>query len=44
MDETLLYQLENDLKTMFESVNRDDITVKKSYDGDIDISYPLVII
>lgn len=44
MDETLLYQLENDLKTMFESVNRDDITVKKSYDGDIDISYPLVIV
>lgn len=45
MDETLLYQLETDLQTLFNGTSGyTDVTVKKSYDGDIDVSYPLVVI
>lgn len=43
--ETLLFQLVDDLQTMFDNTeNYSDVTVKKSMDGDYDIHYPLVII
>lgn len=44
-DETLLFQLVDDLQTMF-SANEEysNVVVKKSMDGDYDITYPLVIV
>jgi len=44
-DETLLYQLKEDLQGLFsEDEDYSDLIVKTSYDGDSNISYPLVII
>lgn len=44
-DETLLFQLVDDLQEMFDSSEEySNVTVKKSMDGDYDITYPLVIV
>lgn len=44
-DETLLFQLVDDLQEMFDnSEEYSNVTVKKSMDGDYDIKYPLVIV
>ena len=44
-DETLLYQLKDDLQGLFsESEDYQDLIVKTAYDGDSDISYPCIII
>ena len=44
-DETLLFQLVNDLQEMFnETEEYSDVKVKKSMDRDYNITYPLVII
>lgn len=43
LDETLLYQLKDDLQKLFnETEGYQDTRVKTSYDGDYEISYPLV--
>lgn len=43
MDETLLYQLKNDLQQLFaQDETYSDILVKTSYDGNYEITYPLV--
>lgn len=45
MNETLLFQLTDDLQDMFNNtVDYNDVTVKYSYDGDDSITYPCVII
>ncbi len=45
MDETLLFQLTDDLQDMFNNTSDyNDVTVKYSYDGDDSITYPCVII
>ncbi len=45
MDETLLYQIRDDLQDLFNSnPDYDDLVVKTAYDGDTDISYPCVIV
>ena len=45
MDETLLFQLVDDLQDMFNnSTDFTNVVVKKSYDGDDSITYPCVII
>lgn len=42
-DETLLYQLKDDLQTLFDGTEGyEDLLVKTSYDGNYEISYPLV--
>ena len=44
-DETLLFQLVNDLQDLFDSSEEySDVKVKKSMDGDYNITYPLVIV
>lgn len=44
-DETLLFQLVNDLQEMFNNTEEySDVKVKKSMDGDYNITYPLVVI
>ena len=44
-DETLLYQLKEDLQGLFsEDEDYSDLVVKTAYDGDSNISYPLIII
>lgn len=44
-DETLLFQLVDDLQEMFDnSEEYSNVKVKKSMDGDYDITYPLVIV
>lgn len=44
-DETLLFQLVDDLQEMFNnSENYSDVTVKQGFDGDYDIEYPLVVV
>lgn len=42
---TLLYQLKDDLSEYFKSVEQyKNITVKTAYDGNTDITYPLIVI
>lgn len=44
-DETLLFQLVNDLQEMFnDTEDYKDVVVKQGFDGDYDIPYPLVIV
>ncbi len=44
-DETLLFQLVDDLQDMFDSTEEySDVTVRKSMDGDYEVTYPLVIV
>lgn len=44
-DETLLFQLVNDLQEVFDADEEySDVTVKKSMDGDYNITYPLVVV
>jgi len=44
-DETLLFQLVNDLQDLFNGIEEySDTKVKKSMDGDYEITYPLVIV
>jgi hypothetical protein len=44
-DETLLDQLKEDLQALFsEDEDYGDLVVKTAYDGNYDISYPLVVI
>lgn len=45
MDETLLYQLQNDLQELFDNdVDYSDLVVKTSYEGDDTISYPYIVV
>lgn len=45
MDETLLFQLVDDLQDLFANDNDfSDVVVKKSYDGEDSITYPCVIV
>lgn len=45
MDETLLYQLKDDLQELFyNDAEYNDLVVKTAYEGDEDISYPCLII
>lgn len=45
MNETLLFQLVDDLQEMFnQTTDYTDVVVKKSYDGNDSITYPCVII
>ena len=42
-DETLSYQLKDDLQLLFKNISGyEDILVKTSFDGDYKISYPLI--
>ena len=42
-DETLSYQLKDDLQLLFKNISGyEDVLVKTSFDGDYTISYPLV--
>ena len=44
-DETLLFQLVDDLQEMFDNDEEyNNVTVRKSMDGDYEIEYPLVIV
>lgn len=45
MDETLLYQLRDDLQELFDNdIDYSDLVVKTSYEGDDTISYPYIVI
>lgn len=45
MNETLLYQLRDDLETLFSTdMDYPNMVVKTSYDGDDDISYPYIVV
>ena len=45
LDESLLDQLTDDLQSLFDNdAYYNDMVVKKSYDGDEDITYPMVVV
>lgn len=44
-DETLIYQLQDDLQELFDNDSEyNGLLVKKSFDGNYEITYPLVVI
>lgn len=44
-NETLLYQLIDDFRELFDGVEEyQNVLIKKSYDGDYEIKYPLIVV